>query len=423
MQKLAIPENALTLIVGASGSGKTTWARARFQASQVLSSDNFRRMVADDEGDQEATADAFQALHLIVAKRLERNRLTVVDATNLHASARLKLLKIAKRFHVQTVAVALDMPEDACLAHNGQRPERSVPAAVVKEHCREMKIALKRMDNEGFWRIYRLTSPEQAAAVEIDIQRLPPNLTVERGPFDLIGDVHGCCDELVELLDRLGYVWSEGDGGPMAVHPEGRRAVFLGDLVDRGPQSPAVLRLAIAMTRGGSALCLPGNHDAKLVRKLLGHDVKVRYGLQETLDQLAAEPESFRREIVDFFQNLPTHAVLDQGRLVAAHAGMLERLQGRVSKRTAAFALYGQTTGETDAFGLPVRYDWARDYRGKALVVYGHTPVIEPEWTNNTICIDTGCVFGGKLTALRYPERALVQVPAKKEHYQPLRPQ
>ena len=87
-----------------------------------------------------------------------------------------------------------------------------------------------------------------------------------------------------------------------------------------------------------------------------------------------------------------------------------------------SFALFGETTGETDEFGLPVRYNWAGGFRGKAMVVYGHTPVPEAEWLNNTICLDTGCVFGGKLTALRYPEKELVSIPAKRMYYEPVRP-
>ena len=114
-----------------------------------------------------------------------------------------------------------------------------------------------------------------------------------------------------------------------------------------------------------------------------------------------------------FLDGLVSHYVLDDGKLVVAHAGMKEEMQGRGSGKVRDFALYGETTGETDEFGLPVRYDWAAEYRGTAMVVYGHTPVPEPEWLNRTINIDTGCVFGGKLTALRYPERELVSRPGR----------
>ena len=158
------------------------------------------------------------------------------------------------------------------------------------------------------------------------------------------------------------------------------------------------------------------------MRKLKGRDVQVTHGLAETLEQLAAEPDELREQARDFLDSLVSHVVLDDGRLVVAHAGMKESYQGRASGRVRDFALYGETTGETDEFGLPVRLQWAADYRGRAAVVYGHTPVAEPEWHNNTINIDTGCVFGGRLTALRWPERELVSVPAARTYYEPAKP-
>ncbi|CAA9416569.1 MAG: Putative phosphatase, partial [uncultured Quadrisphaera sp.] len=196
----------------------------------------------------------------------------------------------------------------------------------------------------------------------------------------------------------------------------------LGDLVDRGPDTPGVLRLVMGMVAAGHALCVPGNHEAKLVKALRGRPVQVTHGLETTLAQLEHEPEEFRAEVLRFCDGLVAHYVLDDGRLVVAHAGLKESLQGRASARVRDFALYGETTGETDEFGLPVRYPWAQDYRGRATVLYGHTPVPEPEWVNDTLCLDTGCVFGGRLTALRYPERDVVSVAASAVHYEPARP-
>ncbi len=212
---------------------------------------------------------------------------------------------------------------------------------------------------------------------------------------------------------------------PAAVNaepPEGRTAVFLGDLVDRGPDSPGVLRLVMGMVAAGHALAVPGNHENKLIRALGGRDVQVSHGLAETLSQLAGEDEAFRQDVAGFCRGLVSHLVLDGGRLVVAHAGLKEAYQGRASGRVRSFALYGDTTGETDEFGLPVRYPWASDYRGRAMVLYGHTPAPDPEWVNNTLCLDTGCVFGGRLTALRYPEKELVSVPAQQVWYKPARP-
>jgi protein phosphatase len=176
------------------------------------------------------------------------------------------------------------------------------------------------------------------------------------------------------------------------------------------------------MVASGSAVCVPGNHENKLVRALRGRDVQVTHGLAESLAQLEKETPEFRQQALEFLDGLVSHFVLDDRRLVVAHAGMREEMQGRASAAVRAFALYGETTGETDEFGLPVRYPWATEYRGKATVVYGHTPVPEPEWVNNTINIDTGCVFGGALTALRYPEKELVSVPAAQTYYEPVRP-
>ena len=246
------------------------------------------------------------------------------------------------------------------------------------------------------------------------------DLRREQGPFDIIGDVHGCLDELVELLGKLGYVSSLSDAA--FSHPAGRKAVFLGDLVDRGPKVSQTLRLAMDMTRSGAAFCIPGNHDINFLRKLQGRDIPVRYGMDASLAQLAKEPPEFAREVCQFFDAMVSHYVLDGGRLVAAHAGIKESMQGVDSKEARKFALFGETTGETDEFGLPVRYNWAAEYRGPATVVYGHTPVPEPVWLNNTINLDTGCVYGGRLTALRYPERELVSVPARQVYVVSARP-
>jgi protein phosphatase len=430
--QLTIPELALVVLIGPSGAGKSTFARHHFKATEVLSSDACRALVADSETDQAATPEAFEILHFIAAKRLAAGRLTVIDATNVQPEARRPLLALARDYHCLAVAIVFDLPAAVCQAQNRQRSDRHVGASVIERQFQQLKRSLRSLRREGFRYIYTLSSTEEVATATIERQPLWSNHQHEHGPFDLIGDVHGCCDELERLLDTLGYAWSarpiEHPGLYPHVyrHPEGRKAIFVGDLVDRGPRILETYQLVRHMVDAGSALCVPGNHEAKLVRKLRGRDVVVNHGLEQTLAEIERLPadlrEAFCRNMSDFLDGLISHYVLDDGKLVVAHAGMKAPLQGRASQHVRAFALYGETTGETDAYGLPVRHNWAAEYRGQARVVYGHTPTPEAEWLNRTINIDTGCVFGGKLTALRYPELALVSVPAARIYVDPVRP-
>ncbi|MCW0454172.1 polynucleotide kinase-phosphatase [Xanthomonas sacchari] len=419
---IRIPKLSLVALIGPSGSGKSTFARTHFLPTEVISSDACRGLVADDENDQTATGDAFEVLYFIARKRLAAGRLTVVDATNVRPEDRKRLVELAREFHVLPCAIVFDLPERVCQDRNSARADRNFGPHVIRNQQQALRKGLRGLEREGFRHVSVLRSVEDVAAATIERIKVWNDRREEHGPFDLIGDVHGCRDELVALLGRLGYTVGGTREAPEVAAPEGRKAVFVGDLVDRGPDSPGVLRLVMHMVGNGTALCVPGNHDVKLQRKLAGRDVRISHGLAETLEQLQAEPEEFSREVAAFIDKLVSHYVLDDGKLVVAHAGLKQELQGRTSQRVREFALYGETTGEIDAFGLPVRSDWARDYRGPAMVVYGHTPTPEPEWVNRTICLDTGCVFGGKLTALRYPEKELVSVAAAREYYAPVKP-
>ncbi|GAA1035463.1 polynucleotide kinase-phosphatase [Virgisporangium ochraceum] len=410
---MMIPEFCLVVLVGPSGSGKSTFARKHFAPSQVLSSDMFRAMLADDENDQSVTAEAFELLHDVAGRRLRAGRLTVIDATNVQEHARAELVKVARAHDALPVAIVLNTPEDVCWERTQARTDRDFGRNVVTRQHRDLRRSLGRLQREGF-RHVRVVNPGDVVE-RIEYERLYNDRRELTGPFDIIGDVHGCHAELVTLLTQLGYTVRE-DG---AAHPDGRTAVFVGDLVDRGPDTPGVLRLVKGMVEAGTALCVAGNHEDKLLRKLRGRNVRVSHGLAETLEQLEASPVD---GLEPFLSGLISHYVLDGGKLVVAHAGCKEAYQGRASGRVRAFCLYGDTTGETDEYGLPVRYPWANDYRGRAAVVYGHTPTPRAEWINNTICLDTGCVFGGALTALRYPERQIVTVPAAREYYAPVRP-
>ncbi len=420
--KITVPELSLVVLIGPSGSGKSSFGRKQFLPTEVVSSDACRGLVSDNENDQSATDDAFDLLHTIARKRLARGKLTVIDATNVQPEARKSLVELAREYHVLPVAIVFDLPEKLCHERNASRPDRQFGPHVVRNQAQQMRRSLRGLEREGFRYVFKLSTPEEADEVTIERQPLWNNRRDEHGPFDVIGDVHGCLDELLELIAALGYKVEREDAAFSVVPPEGRKLVFVGDLVDRGPETPDVVRLAMGMVGAGQAFCVPGNHDIKLVKALKGRDVQLTHGLAESLQQLEKESPDFRAKALKFLDGLVSHYVFDDGKLVVAHAGLKESMQGRGSAKVRDFALYGETTGETDDFGLPVRYNWSADYRGKALVVYGHTPVPEPLWLNGTVNIDTGCVFGGRLTALRYPEREIVSVPAKATYYESRKP-
>jgi protein phosphatase len=423
--KITLPELSLVLLIGPSGSGKSTFAHKHFKSTEVLSSDTCRGLVSDDENDQSASKDAFAVIHFIAAKRLAAGKLTVVDATNVHPEDRKPLIALAREYHVFPVGIIFHLPEQLCHTRNQQRTNRDFGPHVVRRQIAQMRRSFSGLRREGFHATYFLTTPQEVEEAEVERQPLWNNRKQEHGPFDIIGDVHGCFEELWSLLEQLGYDIEEvkhTNQHYTVTHPQGRKAIFLGDLVDRGPDSPRVLRLVMDMVALGQALCVPGNHDMKFLKKLQGRDVRIAHGLAETLAQMEQKTPAFRTEVERFLDGLVSHYVLDDGKLVVAHAGMKDTMQGRGSRAVRDFALYGETSGETDEFGLPVRYKWAEEYRGRAMVVYGHTPVHEPEWLNHTLNIDTGCVFGGQLTTLRYPEKELISVPAKQTYCEPARP-
>ena len=423
---LEIPDFALVVLIGSTGSGKSTFAARHFLPTEIVSSDRCRGLVCDDETNQDVSADAFELMRDIVGKRLKHRKLAVIDATNVRAADRKAWIELARKWHALPVAIVLDPGVDVCVARNADRPDRPFGAGVAQRMTSEIRKGLGGLQREGLRQVWKLTSEASIDAASVSRQPLWTDKRQDTGPFDIIGDVHGCADELQALLGKLGYdvAWSQdrGERSVLVSPPEGRKVVFVGDLVDRGPNTPDVLRIAMSMVATGTAYCVQGNHERKLGRWLEGRKVTIAHGLQQTIDQLEAQDRGLKEALPSFLDDLRSHVWLDGGRLAVAHAGLKEDMIGRGSGAVREFALYGETTGEIDEFGLPVRADWAAAYRGKTAVVYGHTPMLAAEWVNNTLCIDTGCVFGGKLTAFRWPERELVEVPAIRIWSEPVRP-
>ncbi len=279
--------------------------------------------------------------------------------------------------------------------------------------CRTIRVGRRRRACDALW----ATGSGILKGVSLHTTLLRPNVPVsisfedhsyDAGPFDILGDIHGCIDELREMLALLG-------------DDPGRKLVFVGDLVDRGPSTPEVVKLVSSLVEAGRAYCVCGNHDLRLARALRGMGLPAAKGLTETLGQMSQETEEFRHEAASFLETQPGHLLLDHGRLLIAHAGLPERFHRSPSAEAREIAIHGQKTGERDQFDH-VRYPWAKDYRGTPLVVFGHTPVEQPVWENNTLNLDTGCVFGGKLTAYRYPEREFVTVTPRAQYSKAPRP-
>src|SRR6516165_1989987 len=274
---ITIPKLSIVVLIGPSGSGKSTFARKHFLPTEVLSSDTCRAMVSDEENNQAVTNTAFEVLHFVAAKRLALGRLTVIDATNVQPESRKPLVALARQFHCLPVAIVLNMPAKVCHERNRLRDERAFGPHVVRQQHSQLRRSLRGLAREGFRHIFVLDSPEEVEAATVERVPLYNDKRHEHGPFDIIGDVHGCCDELEALLRQLGYeVTAVSPGGPalasgpVYVHPLSRKAVFVGDLVDRGPRILDAVGLVHGMLVGVSAFWFPGNHDMKLMRSLRG---------------------------------------------------------------------------------------------------------------------------------------------------------
>lgn len=416
--RIKVPEFSLIILIGPSSSGKTSFAKKYFKESEIISSDYCRYLLSDDENNQNVSKEAFELMHYLIDKRLSLRKLTVVDATNVLENSRYDLLELAKKHHALTVAIVFNISLDVCLFRNKLRPERKLEEKIIHYQYNQMQYSLMNLKKEGFNYVYIMNTIEDVIKTNIIRNPLYCDKSMDKGPFDIIGDVHGCFDELIMLLTKLGYKID----GYHVTHPQNRKVVFLGDLVDRGPKIVEVLKLLMNMVKDGVAYCVQGNHDNKLYRKLEGRNVLVKNGLEDSLEQLENESQEFKKEVKDFLKYLESHLIFDDYNLVVCHAGIKEEYIGRTSKNVRSFTLYGETTHETDEFGLPIRYLWAKDYKGKSLILYGHTPNLEPFRLNNTINIDTGCVFGNKLTCYRYPEDEFVAVQALKTYSEPARP-
>lgn len=408
---LEIPKRALVVLCGPSGAGKSTWARRHFLASQIISSDKCRQMVADDIlwHQPAVSAGAFELLYLWLEQRLRLNRLAVVDSTALRTGTRRRMLRLARRWHAPAVLVVFEGDFETLCARDAARSQ-SVGARVIRRQLRQLAHERRMFAREGWDTVLSLDAPAQERPVAlVPLAHERPD---DAGPFDIVGDVHGCAEELRALLDRLGW---ETDAQGLPVHPAGRRLIFVGDLACGGPRSVEVWRLALDLADARRAEILVGDHDARFARLLRGDRLPLVRGLDRAAEEIAAlcpdERAALCRRLWALVDGAPPHLLLDHGLLAVAHAALPDTMVGKVSRAVRDFCRHGEGPRS------PARGRWVREHLGHELVVHGHSPVARPQALNHTLNIDTGCVLGGTLTAFRWPERELVQVQATAAHW------
>jgi protein phosphatase len=412
---LKFQDPSVIMLIGAPGCGKSSWATNHFTDHEILRSDYYRYLVSGDENDQGASKGAFKILDLILDERLKHDdgHTCVIDATNINPKQRINIVQAAKKYNKPVYAVVFGVDEAQNLTWNRKRA-RVVPEDVIRNFRERLtEVTDEVLAQEGVSTVYRIDPTDNN---KIQRMSVGPNAHYDDpGPFDIIGDVHGCAGELAELLFNLGYCYQDAMS---FVHPYGRKAVFVGDLVDRGPNSSMVLETVFLMTGFGNAYIVASNHDDKFKRYLKGNKVKVGNGLQMTIDQIKDWTPEQRQVYFEWLDAVPSHLVLDNGKLVVSHAGLEERYHGRDEKKVKDLAMYGITTGQVGEDGFIIREDLAARYTGQAIQVHGHIVVDDPGPRSNIWDVDQGCVFGGKLTALRYPEMEIIQVAAKQIYYE-----
>jgi protein phosphatase len=420
MTTITVTSPGLVLLVGCIGAGKSTLAQRLFEKHEIVSIDDYREVVSGDRRDQGATADAVAVAAEVVERRLKRRLLTVIDATNVRSEDRRVWTEIAARTHSLVTAIVLDPGQGFCQRMAEARDgDRHSPKAVAQQH-NTLARDRRRLKHDGIRNIVTLSDPAMIAAAELVRRPTWNDLRTEHGPFDIIGDIHGMTDELEELLVKLGWavIWvnNPGEGRhPSLFHPDGRKLVFLGDACDRGPRSLDALLIMKEAVSSGHGFAVASNHDDRLQRWLKGREVTISHGLDATIAEFEGKSAQFRSDMADFIDGLSGHLVFDGGRLAVAHVGLREDMILGASREARQFAVFGPM-GLPGKDGKIAREDWADEYRGSTHIVYGHTVVDEPVWHNRTINIDTGAVFGGSLTALRWPEKELVSVKAKSQH-------
>lgn len=440
MMDIALPHAGIILLVGPSNSGKSTFLeqavnKQEVLPSEIVSSDMFRSLVGDtdfidwknrpkDEADslfetyQDISKEAFVLMDAAIEARCRLNKHVFVDATHLYSEDRQKYVALAKKHHVPIVALVFDIPEAELVRRDEERQEPRGKRR-VRQQFQAFKREKRFIKKERFMRTWTIKETDEPALV-----RLPSPITRDIGAgIDIIGDIHGCFDELIALLTELGY--TENEAG-LFLHPDGRTFVSIGDVMSRGPKSLETLQFFLTHTEQGLAGMIDSNHGWKIARWLDGRRVTLSHGDEKTAAEFEAyeaqhgaeKAQELKAAVKDMLLNAPSHYVFAKNgvpTLVCTHAGIRDEFIGKQSAVISDFCRYGDTAG-FDADNKPIRNDWTVGHNTSLLIVWGHDPRPHPLIINNTINIDQGAVFGGALTAYRYPEGEFVSVDAEADH-------
>lgn len=398
-----IAENALIIFMGLDQEAMKDYANLHFPGISFIDTTLCKDLLSNlDSKNEIEDAQIFNFLIEWVDHRTALETATIVGGNWLDIHQRKNLLAIAAKNHV----------EIGLLIFTDKMKQPKFSTSLIKRFY----AAIQNLKQEGFKKIWVLNHISQLQTPMFQFSALPVNFKDFQGPFDVIGDVHGCFKELQALILQLDYQIQFEKGHWSISHPQNRKLVFVGDLADRGPDSVDVLAFVMDIKAQSMALVTKGNHDDKLFRYLKGNKIAPRHGLETTIAELEKKDKSFLQLLYNFIKNLPSHLVLDQGKLVVTHAAILPKYIGKQDSFIEQYCLYGPTNGQLDENGLPERLRWQDDYNGKAWVVYGHTPVLAPYWLGKTLNIDTGAVYGNGLTAFRYPELTTVFQPSYKAY-------
>ncbi|MDM5234548.1 polynucleotide kinase-phosphatase [Lysinibacillus pakistanensis] len=437
---ITIPSIGIVLLIGPSNSGKSTllqhWVNTGILSpSEIISSDTYRTLVSDSnyinfQGHSQEEAEllyeqyfaistqAFAVMERVLEARCTLNKCTFVDATHLKSEERQQYILLGKKLHVPVCAIVLDIPLEELLQRDTMRKD---PRGIkrIKQQARLLKSEKRLIKKESFLKTYFVKEIE---ALTLTRQESPLYLNVDAG-LDIIGDIHGCYDELLELLKKLEYeVNNEG----YFIHPQGRRFVSVGDIMSRGPKSIKTMEFFERHIERGLAFMTDSNHGWKIARWLDGRNVSLHHGDElveaEFMDYEntygGAQTAALKARLAKCLLAAPSHYVLMNKGLASAvvtHAGIRDRYIGKQSSRISDFCRYGDVQ-ELNISGKPIRNDWFTEHQTSQLIIWGHDPKINPLKQNHTLNIDQGVVFGGQLTAFRYPEQTIISVNAYKNY-------